>query len=195
VTRCACLKFTKYRSDWPVHASWILLGILGAAAWAGETNEPRGFRLESAGVRVGGSPTSRSHNFHSVDVAVDWYLPWDWNLGKRWRLMSRLDSSAGWVGDPGGNAARLYVGAALLTGREGFPLSVEGGVGPTLLTEVNFDTKDFGIPFQFTSHLGVNCDVCRRVRLSYQFQHMSNAGLGSPNPGINLHLLGISYLF
>jgi hypothetical protein len=151
--------------------------------------------LESAGLRVGGSPTSRSHNFHSADAAVNWYLPWDWDLGKRWRLVSRLDSSAGWLGDPGGNAARIYVGVALLGRREGFPLSFEGGVGPMVITETDFGTKDFGIPFQFTGHLGLNCDVSTRVRLSYRFEHMSNAGLGTPNPGINLHTLGISYLF
>ncbi len=126
---------------------------------------------------------------------MNWFLPWDWDLGKRWRLASRLDSSAGWFGDPGFNAARIYVGGALLAGREEFPLSFEGGIGPAVITETEFGTADFGIPFQFISHLGLNWGVSRRIRLSYHFEHMSNAGLGTPNPGINLHLLGIGYLF
>ena len=191
----ARLKFTIRKLYCATVVYWILFGFLHAASCAVETNESSGFRLESAGVRVGGSPTSRSHNFHSADAAVNWFLPWDWDLGKRWRLRSRLDTSAGWLGDPGGNAARVYAGVGLLAGRGGSRFSFEGGIGPTLITETDFQTKDFGIPFQFTSHLGLNWDVSKRVRLSYYFQHMSNAGLGSPNPGINLHLLGISYFF
>jgi Lipid A 3-O-deacylase (PagL) len=76
-----------------------------------------------------------------------------------------------------------------------FPLSLEGGVSPTGLSRYDFGAKNFGTYFQFTSHLGLNWDILPRVRLSYRFQHMSNAGLSRHNPGLNLHMLGVSYLF
>jgi hypothetical protein len=49
--------------------------------------------------------------------------------------------------------------------------------------------------FQFTSHLGVNWDFAPHWRVGYRFQHMSNAGLATPNPGLNLHIFSVSYRF
>jgi hypothetical protein len=196
VQNFARLKITDPRFYSVVAGHWILFGFLAVGACAEQTEEePKGFRLESAGARFGFSPTSRAHNFHMVEATVNWDLPWAWDLGARWRLQSRLDVAAGYLGDPGGNAAIGMVGASLLVGQQKSPLSFEAGVSPTLISETKFGTKDFGIPFEFTSHVGVNWDVTRRVRLGYQFQHMSNAGLGSTNPGINLHALGVGYLF
>jgi hypothetical protein len=130
-----------------------------------------------------------------VEGTVNWYLPWAWDLGARWRLQTRLDVAAGWLGDPGGNAAIGLIGPTLLMGREKSHFSFEAGISPTLISETEFQTKDFGFPFGFTSHVGVNWDVTRRIRIGYLFQHMSNAGLGPTNPGINLHTLAASYLF
>ena len=35
------------------------------------------------------------------------------------------------------------------------------------------------------------CEVATR----YRYQHMSNAGIATPNPGLNLHMVAFSYLF
>jgi hypothetical protein len=42
---------------------------------------------------------------------------------------------------------------------------------------------------------GLSFEISSRIRLSYRFQHMSNAGLGLHNPGLNLNMFGISYVF
>jgi hypothetical protein len=63
------------------------------------------------------------------------------------------------------------------------------------LSQSDFGAKDFGVPFQFTSHVGLNWDVTSHWRLGYRFQHMSNAGLDAHNPGLNMHMFGLSYLF
>jgi hypothetical protein len=190
------LKLTDTRFYSVVAGHWILFAFLAVAARAGQGEEEQtGFRLESAGARVGGSPTSRAHNFHMAEATVNWNLPWAWDLGKRWRLQSRLDLAAGWLGDPGANAAIAMIGPSVLVGREKSHFSFEGGVSPTVISETQFGTKDFGIPFQFTSHFGLNWDVTKRLRLGYQFQHMSNACLCQQNPGLNLHVFGAGYLF
>lgn len=163
--------------------------VFGACAHAQD------FSLESAGVRGGASFTSNAHNFHEVDGFVNWNLPWDWNLNDRWRLESRLDFSLGWLADPGADAVVGTLGPSFIFKRENFPLSFEGGVSPTLISRSDFGTKDFAIPFQFTSHVGLSFDFWDHFRIGYRFQHMSNAGLALPNPGLNLHMLELSYCF
>jgi lipid A 3-O-deacylase len=164
--------------------------LLCAAAVRGED-----FRLESVGARGGLSASSNGQQFNQAEAFANWNLPWGWDLGKEWHLQSRLDLSLGWLGDRGNNAAIGSAGPSVLLGRESLPVSVEGGVSPTFLSRHEFGSKDFGTDFQFTSHVGVNWDFAPHWRLGYRFQHMSNAGLASKNPGLNMHLFALSYLF
>lgn len=168
---------------------FCLLAAMSTAGWA------EGFEFESAGVRGGASATSRAHNFHQAEGFVSWNLPWYWNVGSQWRLQTRLQFSAGWLADPGGNAFIGTLGPTVALARPHFPFSFEGGVSPTLLSQHQFATKDFGTDFQFTSHLGIYAELSAHFRLGYRFQHMSDAGLASSNPGLNLHVLSFSYKF
>ncbi|SPE61033.1 conserved hypothetical protein [Verrucomicrobia bacterium] len=152
------------------------------------------FTPESAGTRLGIS-ANEDGTFYQAEGFVDWNLPWAWDLGKEWRLQTRVDLSAGWLGY---NQHDAFIGTAgpllaLKLGR--WPLSVEGGSNPTLLSRQNFGSKNFGTSVQFTSHLGLYWDFAPHFRVGYRFQHMSNADLASPNPGLNLHVLALSYLF
>jgi hypothetical protein len=170
---------------------WALIGVFMAATagWAGE------FRLESAGGRVGFPANPSAEGFHQAEAFVNWNLPWHWDLGRDWRLQSRLDVSAGWLGRGPDNAAIATLGPSLALGWQRLPVSLEGGISPTVISLEHFKTKDLGTDFQFTSHLGVNWDFASRMRLGYRYQHMSNAGIGQNNPGLNLHLVALSYVF
>ena len=160
---------TAYRA-----CSWVGLTACGLICFVLQTGSGRaeGFRLESAGVRGGLSANPARNEFHQVEFFGNWNLPWGWDLGKEWHLQSRLDLSAGWVGDSSQNAAMGTLGPTLVLGRARWPVSVEGGVSPTLLSS-----------YKFAAHW----------RLGYRFQHMSNASLSRDNPGLNLHLLALSY--
>ena len=151
--------------------------------------------LESAGVRAGFSANQSGKDFYQAEAAVNWKLPWGWDLGRSFYLQSRLDGSVGWLGDRAANAAIGTIGPTLLLSREHLPISLEGGSGPTVMTRSQFGSKDFGIPLQFTSHVGLNWDMTSHWRLGYRFQHMSNAGLSRHNPGLNMNVFGLSYLF
>jgi len=154
-----------------------------------------GFRLESVGVR-GGVPASRSaQDFNQAEAFANFDLPWGWELGKDWHLQTRVDLSAGWLGDWGNDAAILKAGPSVVLGRERLPVSLEAGVCPTLMSEDNFGSKHFGTAFQITSHVGLNWDFARHWRLGARFQHMSNAGLGSKNPGLNMFMFALSHRF
>jgi hypothetical protein len=106
-----------------------------------------------------------------------------------------LDLSAGWLGDSSQNAFVGTLGPTLVLGRARWPVSLEGGFSPTLLSSYTFELKNLGTDIQFTSHVGLNWDIAAHWRLGYRFQHMSNADLSRDNPGLNMHLLGLSYCF
>jgi hypothetical protein len=126
---------------------------------------------------------------------VYWNLPWRWILGDNWPLQSRLDASAGWLGRVGTDAAMVTLGPTLVLHYKELPVSLEGGASLTGLTQDKFGSKNLGTRFQITSHVGVNWDFASHLRASYHFQHMSNAGIREPNPGLNLHVFAVSYLF
>jgi hypothetical protein len=162
---------------------------LGRGAPAGN------FSFESAGARFGAGASSSNRDFHQAEAFVDWNLPWHWDLGKKWDLASRLGFSAGWLGNNHSDGAVGTLGPLLALGRERFPISIEGGAGLTLISRWEFETKNFGEPVQFTSYMGLGCDLAKDWRFGYRFQHMSNAGISQSNPGLNLHVLAFSYRF
>lgn len=175
-------------SRWTVAALLSFVTILA-------TSGAEEFRLESVGFRAGLSGTSSGSDFNQAEFFANFSLPYAWNLGKRWGLQSRADASVGWLGDPTDNALIGTLGPSLVLAHGTFPVTLEGGIGPTFLSQHDFGVKDFGIKLQFSSHVGLNWDITPHIRLSYRFQHMSNAGLSHHNPGLNMHLLGLSYLF
>ena len=177
---------------WCYLAKGFLLGSLLIAA--GVTNA-EGFHLESTGARFGFYASGAGSHFYQADVFANSDLPWGWDLGSRWSLQSRFDGSIGWLGDSFAGAAIISVGPSLSLRCQNLPVSLEAGLSGTVLSRSDFRDKDFGTLFQFTSHAGLNFDVTRRIQLGYRFQHMSNAGLGRHNPGLNLHMFGLSYLF
>lgn len=175
---------------WLWSLATLLLLITAVATTSAEE-----FRLESVGVRAGFSGSSSGKDFNQAEFLLNCNLPWLWDLGKRWDLRPRLDASLGWLGDRTDNAAIAALGPSLLLSHGTFPVSFEGGIAPTLLSQHDFGAKDFGIKLQFTSHAGLNWDITSWLRLSYRFQHMSNGGLSRHNPGLNMQMFGISYLF
>ncbi len=122
-------------------------------------------------------------------------LPWNWDLGRNWSIQSRLDFSGGWLGTSAAETAVITLGPSFLLRKGASPLSLEAGSSPTVLSNYDLITKDFGDPLQFTTHFGINFDFAKRFRIGYRFQHMSNAGISGNNPGLNLHMIKFSYLF
>ena len=73
----------------------------------------------------------------------------------------------------------------------------EFGLGVHGHTESEIEDEDFDIPFAFGSHVGVGLRFGQRQQyeLLYRYQHLSNAGLGDENPGINFHFMQVGYRF
>jgi len=154
-----------------------------------------GFSFESAGARFGVGSNESAKDFYEAETFTDINLPWSWSLGRDLRLESRLDIGVGWLDEGGTSAAIVEAGPLLVIIYKQFPLTLAVGSNLTGLSRPKFETKDLGIQFQFTSHIGLNWDFAQHFRLGYRYQHTSNAGLDKINPGLNLHMVGLSYLF
>ena len=73
----------------------------------------------------------------------------------------------------------------------------EAGIGFHLLSHASIGDKNLSTAFQFGDHLGIGYRFAAKqgLDLSYRFQHLSNAGIKHPNPGINFHQVRLQYHF
>lgn len=55
--------------------------------------------------------------------------------------------------------------------------------------------KNYGGPFQFTPGIGLGYAITNNWLIGYQYEHMSNASMYRPNPGLDSHLIYIEYRF
>ncbi|HWI56748.1 MAG TPA: hypothetical protein VNZ22_05950, partial [Bacillota bacterium] len=125
------MSFQKSVTFWSASSQWLLAGLLATAVRNAPATD---FSFESAGARYGLAGNQSGHDFNQVEAFADWNLPWGWDLAPQWRLQSRLEASAGWLGD-GKDAAIGTLGPNLVLRREHFPLSLVGGLSPTMLSE------------------------------------------------------------
>ena len=176
---------------------YSLRGLLASVfVVAAGTGRAQYFIPESIGARGGASFTGgQGGEFYQAEAFADWNLPWKTESDSGWFLQTKLTLSVGWLGGTGINAGEANLAPAVGLGRRHFPLWLEGGIGPTFITNYDFSALNFGERLQFTSFVGVNLDLTSHWRLGYRFQHMSNAGLARSNPGLNLNMLALSYAF
>jgi lipid A 3-O-deacylase len=180
--------------------SWLVLlcattfGPALPCCWAEATNLIS-IRLESAGVRFGLPANNTAHGLEQAEIFSNYDLPWLWPLGGGFEVQSRLDTTAGWIGGHSENAFVGTLGPSLVLRRHHLPLDLDFGSSATLLSVHQWGSVDVGSRFQFTTHAGLDWDITPHVRVGYRFIHMSNAGIAHPNPGLNMHMVGLSVLF
>src|SRR5260370_30556792 len=125
---------------------WLLIALLAPAS-AGQAQD---FRLESAGARFGFSTKQRTHTFNQAEGFADFNLPSRLDLGSDWRLQTRLDLSAGWLGAGNDDALVSSVGPSLVLGHGHFPLRLDLGFSPTVISSHEFGSVDLGTAAEFT---------------------------------------------
>jgi len=184
------MRFSNGCYHWIALAYWVAGGLLAIAAGAQE------YIPESVGARGGFSiGGQRAAAFMQAEAFADWKLPLTTESDSGWFLQTKVSLSVGWLGANGVNGVVGTLGPALTFGQRRFPLSLEGGISPTLISRYEFGTVNLGQELQFTTYLGLNLDLTRHWRLGYRFQHMSNADLAPSNPGLNMNMFSLSYAF
>lgn len=172
--------------------------LAGLLAWVPEPNAADGrlgFLLpERLGIRGGFSMDSDTKQFHQAELAAGYSLPWGWEA-KKLKLESGIDTSAGWLWDDTKEAFILSAGPEARLRYASIPVALRFGSNPTYISRYAFDQRDFGVEIQFVSHVGLSWDIAEHLQLSYRLQHMSNSGIASPNPGLNMHMFALHWLF
>lgn len=149
--------------------------------------------LWEVGVRGGYDATGVTESYSAGELALMRQLPWGWDVAGG-KLTTRLDAGAGYLEAAGDHGGWLAVGGDLVYRHGNCPLELEAGWRPAWLFDDTYGADDFGGSLQFISHVGVALHL-RGLVFSYRFQHMSNAGLEDPNPGLDLHMFGVAYRF
>ncbi len=157
------------------------------------------YAIDGVAIIVG---SGQDANTMAISVQWDWERRWfaegDWWLGGYWEL----DGSY-WKGKDHGANDIYGLGITPVLRLQRSAINnimpyIELGIGAHVLSEktVN-DDKRLGTNFQFGDHLGAGIRFGQDLNydLGYRFQHYSNAGLSSNNPGINFHELRIRYSF
>jgi len=98
----------------------------------------------------------------------------------------RGGGETGFIGSVGPSVALSMVRNLIL---------LDGGISAALLSQHEFGRENFGGPIQFVSHAGITFKLGANLGVGYRFQHMSNASIYKRNPGLELHLLELSYFF
>jgi hypothetical protein len=143
------------------------------------------------GFRVGFPGAESDREFMQYEYFADYSLPFRIGLLAGAVLDPGIDiayaalkgenkSGVIFSGGPTGNIELLHNRAALTFGSR-----------MALLTQSRFAKENLGGKFQFISHLGINLRLSSRLLAGYHFQHMSNASLARPNPGLNLHTVSL----
>ena len=174
-------------------AAFVIVAGVGSPALASPTaavNPTIGSALvpSAAFLQVG-----RAHEADMLILGATWDWAWqrDTPLGRiggyseasigRWRSEVGEDGASDWVTQWGVTPVlRLH---PLSGGGRWF---VEIGIGANLLVPVySTSSKRFSTTFNFGDHLAVGRQFGERGRheLALRFQHFSNAGIKSPNPG------------
>ncbi len=78
--------------------------------------------------------------------------------------------------------------------RTGIRPYLEGGAGVHALTNVRTFANRLSTSFEFGSHAGAGLSF-GDTDIGYRFQHLSNAGIASPNTGVNAHIIHFVYRF
>jgi hypothetical protein len=176
--------------EWRIAGLAVAAGLMMAASSLGA-----GIHLESSGLRGGFSAKGSKLSFYQTEAFVDWNLPWRCESDSGFRLQTKLDASAGWMNGRGDHAFVGTLGPMVSLGWKGFPLRLDLGSSPTILSRDEFGHTDVGIPFQFTTQAQLMLELGRHVAVGYRYQHMSNANISRSNPGVNMQMISIGYRF
>ena len=108
-----------------------------------------------------------------------------------WPQQLQFGAGAWRAPDPQGQTRRYEASVTPVWRREGSLGYIEGGIGAYLLSHtVHNDKTQLPSAFQFGSHVGAGF-FAGKASVGLALQHISNAGIKTPNGGINLYFLTV----
>ena len=133
-------------------------------------------------------------------LGAQWNWQKKWFTDQRWQLGGYWDAQIGaWDNDAGpGSLADISLTPVFRLASADSPIYFEAAIGFHYLSDYpSRGGSRFAPKFQFGDHLGIGARFGARKEhdLGLRLQHLSNAGIKNPNPGINLILVRYQYHF
>ena len=165
------------------HRLALALGLLCASHAA--------FAIDSASLEVGRG----DHETTMMRVGLQWQGHRKAFENSSWQISHYIDLAfGGWNGEHG-TVYDLGVTPVFRFQRAGGSPYLEAAIGFHAISDLDFrDDVETSTRFQFGDHLGVGF-VHGRYDWSLRLQHLSNAGIRDPNPGINFLQLRLQYRY
>jgi len=116
------------------------------------------------GIRGGTSFEKETGYFRQVDAFAGINLPWRRNSYSGLYFKPRLEASAGWISGGGGDGFIGTLGPVIELHKGKFPVTLDFGASPTILSRYDFKQRDLGGWFQFSDH-------CRFGLAHYELFH------------------------
>ena len=150
--------------------------------------------FQEFGLRAGVDAES-GISLQSYELFTTLDSPWSWEPTETITIDLKFESALGALTGEGETAAYFRIGPLVEISFGDFPVMIVASSAPTVYSEDTFDQYDIGGNFQFTSSLGLAWEISDTMTISYRFQHTSNANIDEPNPGLDMHTLGVGFTF
>ena len=147
------------------------------------------------GFRYSVSDHRNEEYFRKYELFFNWTLPWAWRPASGWVLASRMDFTGAALRAAGTTGFLGSVGPSLAVRKKGWIIGIDLGISPAFLSEDRYGREDLSGHIQFLTHGGVTLFPIRHLSIGYAYQHISNANIQQPNPGLNMHNIEVSYRF
>ena len=149
----------------------------------------------SIGLRGGVNDHNNDEDFKQYEGFTTWKLPWSRQWDSGWTLGTYLEANAGVLRGGGESAFVGSIGPGIYFTGLKEKIDISMGINPTIISQHTFGDENLGGPIEFTSHIGFAFNFARHFAIGYRLQHMSNGVLYKHNPGLNMHMVEMSYRF
>jgi lipid A 3-O-deacylase len=172
---------------------WLTLALLLSFLYSKQSSsEDIGF---ITGFRAAVSAGDNKEDFTRYEWFADYDPGWKWQFSPTWNLGMMINATAGVLHGGGDTGFLASLGPDVVLYKPRGIIRLTAGISPAFLSRENYGDEDLGSAIQFISQIGINFQLTQYLTAGYRFQHMSNAGIGDKNPGINFHTVELGYVF
>jgi len=180
-----------------VAISAILLALAVNPPAAGCAEKGSGWN--EIGVRIGIESTPKRENFHLYELYAVYGLPWKWRSSSGWGVATQMETSLGALHTSADTGFIGSVGTGLTFDKTGINLAPELGISIDLMDRRHYGRQDFGSILLFGAYIGLAYRFDCGLGIEYRWQHLSNNRIlysnNTPNPGVDMHMIGMSWNF
>jgi len=176
----------------------VIVLILGMVPGMAESADSEG-GWSDAGLRLGIQAGPKREYFHLYEIFSDYDLPWKARSPSGWGWASQLTTAVGVLHKSTDTGVMASLGTGLVISKSGYGLTPEFGISLNLMNRRQFGNQDFGSILLFGAYAGLSYHFDSGLGIEYRILHLSNNHIlyskNTPNPGVDMHQISISWNF